>query len=217
MKSIIDKIRARGIESLSDAELLSLVICDGGDAESVVAFAERIIDSVGSISELAHAEFSRLRMVEGMGAVKAARVMALSEMGRRVAGIEAQRRESISSEADVVALFRPRLEGLAHEECWALFLSSSNGILEQMRVSQGGVQATVVDHRLVVKRALELLSTRIILVHNHPSGSAEPSGQDKSLTTKIAEAANLFDIQLLDHIIIARSGSFSFRASGLLK
>ena len=217
MKTIIDKIRARGIENLTDAELLSLIVGDSGDAETLLAYSEQIIDSVGGIGELAHAEFSRLRMVAGMGAQRAARLAATAELGRRMAAKKALRRESISSEADVVALFRPRLEALQHEECWALLLSSSNGILEQMRVSQGGVQATVVDHRLVVKRALELLATRIILVHNHPSGSAEPSEQDKSLTAKINSAASLFDIQLLDHIIISRSGNFSFRASGLLK
>ena len=103
-----------------------------------------------------------------------------------------------------------------YEECWCLFLTSSNRIIERMRMSQGGIQATVVDHRLIVKRALELLSTQIILVHNHPSGSAEPSGQDKVLTQKIARAAALFDIRLLDHLIISSEGDFSFRQAGLL-
>ena len=83
-------------------------------------------------------------------------------------------------------------------------------------MSQGGVQATVVDHRLVVKRALELLATQIILVHNHPSGAAEPSVADKQLTQRISEAAALFDIRLLDHIIISGEGHFSFRRSALL-
>ena len=92
-----------------------------------------------------------------------------------------------------------------------------NRIVERQRVSQGGVQATVVDHRLVIKRALELLATQIILVHNHPSGAALPSEQDKILTKKIAEAAALFDIRLLDHLIIARGGEYSFRQSGLLQ
>ena len=89
-------------------------------------------------------------------------------------------------------------------------------MIERQRISQGGVQGTVVDHRLIVKRALELLSTRLILVHNHPSGAAEPSGQDRSLTTRIREAAALFDITLLDHLVISREGSFSFKQAGLL-
>ena len=91
-----------------------------------------------------------------------------------------------------------------------LYLTSSNRLIERQRVSQGGVQATVVDHRLIVKRALELLSTQIIMVHNHPSGAASPSEADKVLTRKVAEAAALFDIRLLDHLIISGSETYSF-------
>ena len=111
---------------------------------------------------------------------------------------------------------RPQLERLAYEECWAIYLTSSNRVIERQRISQGGVEGTVVDHRLVVKRALELLATKLILVHNHPSGAAEPSEQDRRLTRRIAEAAALFDIRLLDHLVIAREGDFSFRRAGLL-
>ena len=115
----------------------------------------------------------------------------------------------------MVALFRPQLETLAYEECWAVYLTSSNRIIERQRISQGGVQGTVVDHRLVVKRA-ELLATQLVLIHNHPSGAAAPSPQDKVLTERVAQAAALFDIRLLDHIIIAREGDFSFLRAGLV-
>lgn len=98
----------------------------------------------------------------------------------------------------------------------AIYLTSSNRIIEHCRVSQGGVQATVVDHRLIVKRALELLATQIILVHNHPSGTAAPSDADRTLTIRIRDAAALFDIRLTDHIIIAREGEFSFRRASML-
>lgn len=125
--------------------------------------------------------------------------------------------DPIGSSNDVVRIFRPLLTEMKHEECWCLYLNTGNRIVERQRVSQGGVQATVVDHRLVIKRALELLATQIILVHNHPSGAALPSEQDKILTKKIAEAAALFDIRLLDHLIIARGGEYSFRQSGLLQ
>ena len=116
----------------------------------------------------------------------------------------------------MVRLFRPRLERLTHEECWVVYLTSSNRIIERQRVSQGGVTGTVVDHRLIVKRALELLATQLILIHNHPSGTPEASAQDKLLTERIAKAAALFDIRLLDHLIIARDGDFSFRRAGLI-
>ena len=97
-----------------------------------------------------------------------------------------------------------------------IFLTNSNRIIERTRISQGGVQATVVDQRLIVKRALELLSTRIILIHNHPSGNASPSGADFDITSKVKAATALFDIQLLDHIIVSATDSYSFKSSGKL-
>ena len=161
-------------------------------------------------------DMARLRMVGGLGLRRSQLLSAAVELGRRVAASRAQEADSIATSDDVVRLFRPQLERLSHEECWAVYLTTSNRILERQRVSQGGVQSTVVDHRLVVKRALELLSTQLILIHNHPSGTAEPSTQDKVLTERIARAAALFDIRLLDHIIISCEGDFSFRRAGLL-
>ena len=155
-------------------------------------------------------------MTEGLGLRRAERLTVAAEFGRRVARTTSRDVESIASDSDVAMLMRPLLDGLNHEECWALYLTSSNRIIERQRVSQGGVQATVVDHRLIVKRALELLSTQIILVHNHPSGTASPSEADKVLTLKIKEAAALFDIKLLDHIIISAEGHCSMRREGMM-
>jgi DNA repair protein RadC len=110
----------------------------------------------------------------------------------------------------------PQLGALQHEECWALYLASSGRVLDRMRISQGGVQATVVDCRLIIKRAIELLATQMILAHNHPSDNAQPSQADITLTNRVKSAAELFDITLLDHIIITRSQSYSFKKFGLL-
>ncbi len=154
-------------------------------------------------------------MAEGLGLRRAERLILSAELGRRVAASTEQDVECISTDADVVRLMRPIFDPMRHEECWVLYLTSSNRLLERRRVSQG-VQATVVDHRLIVKRALELLSTQIIMIHNHPSGAAEPSAADKTLTEKVRAAAALFDIRLLDHIIISREGEFSFRRMSLL-
>ena len=126
-------------------------------------------------------------------------------------------RDVIASDADVVRVMRPIIGALQHEECWVLYLASSGRILERMRVSQGGVQATVVDCRLIIKRALELLAVQIVIVHNHPSGSVEPSGQDVALTERVAEAARLFEIRLLDHVIVAQAEHYSFRGHGHIK
>lgn len=201
---------SRGAASLSDEELLALLTDDRQTARALVEAFD------GSLARLAAADAARLRMVGGLGLRRARRLQAVVELGRRIAQAEAAGAEVIATSDDVVRLFRPQLETLAYEECWALYLTSSNRIIERQRVSQGGVQGTVVDHRLVIKRALELLATQIVLIHNHPSGAAEASPQDRALTERIARAAALFDIRLLDHIIIAREGDYSFLRAGLL-
>lgn len=211
MKNLHDKLAARGARALDDDELLALLTDDFRTAEALLAA------SGGSLARLAAEELSRLRMMGGLGLQRARLLLAAAEFGRRVAAAQAQETVTITGSDDVVRLFRPQLEDLAHEECWVLHLSGSNRILERQRVSQGGVDCTIVDHRLIVKRALELLATRLILVHNPPSGSAEPSPQDKVLTERLAQAAALFDIRLVDHLVIARQGHYSFCKAGLLK
>lgn len=216
MKNLHDRLRSRGASALTDEELLALLIEAEGDNRDPQSVARQLIAACGSMAEVAHTELSRLRMTEGLGLRRAERLTIAAEFGRRVARATARDVECITSDGDVAQIMRPIFDGLSHEECWALYLTSSNRIIERQRVSQGGVQATVVDHRLIVKRALELLSTQIILVHNHPSGAASPSDADKVLTRKIKEAAALFDIQLLDHIIISSEGHFSLRREGMM-
>lgn len=209
MNRLSDKMAARGVKSLSDAELLSLLLDDEPLAASLLEACG------GSLARLASEPEARLRMIGGLGLRRARMLLVAAEFGRRVAS-EGVASDVIATSDDLVRMFRPQLEHLSHEECWAVYLTSSNRIIERQRVSQGGVTATVVDHRLIVKRALELLATRLILIHNHPSGSPEASPQDKTLTERVAQAAALFDIRLLDHIIISREGDFSFQAAGLL-
>ena len=217
MKRLLDKLAARGPAALDDAELLALLLGEGSEYKPAEMLSKRLLEHYnGSLARLGRDALPRLRMVEGVGLRRAARIAAAAELGRRILTLQAAEKTSIQTSDDVIQLFRPELELLQHEECWALYLSSSNRIIERQRISQGGVQWTIVDHRLIVKRALELLATQLILVHNHPSGSAEASDADRHLTSRIAEAAALFDIRLLDHIIISRSDDFSFRSAGLL-
>jgi len=211
VKNIVDKLASRGAEALTDLELLTLLTGAETTADALLHAAS------GSLARLAAEPEARLRMVGGLGLRQARQLLLAAEFGRRVALARARETDIITTSDDVVRLFRPQLEHLAHEECWAVYLTSSNRIVERQRVSQGGVQGTIVDHRLIVKRALELLSTQLILIHNHPSGAAEASPQDKVLTDKVARAAALFDIRLLDHLIISREGDFSFRQAGLLR
>ena len=217
MRDLTDKLTARGAEALEDGELLALLLGDGVAGEPMEQLAGRLLDAFGGrLSDLGRADVARLRMAAGIGLKRACRIAAAAEIGRRILAAEVCDADRIATSDDVIRLFRPQIESLGYEECWALYLTSTNRIIERCRISQGGVQGTVVDHRLVVKRALELLATQLILVHNHPSGTAEPSPQDRLLTERLARAAALFDIRLLDHLIIAREGEFSFLRHGLL-
>ena len=216
MKNLHDKLMSRGAVSLSDAELLAILVESATDQRDPKVVAEGLLTSCGSLAGVARSELSRLRMVEGIGLKRAERMVVAAEFGRRIARATTSDVECIKTDDDVARLMRPIFEGMQHEECWVLYLTSSNRLIERQRVSQGGVQATVVDHRLIVKRALELLATQLIMVHNHPSGAAEPSLADKELTKKVKSAAALFDIRMLDHVIISREGNFSFRREGIL-
>lgn len=217
MRNVIDKLMSRGAVSLTDEELVAVIIAESMSDERAVELARELLaGSGGDVMSLVEQDAARLRMVGGLGRMRALRLKAVAECGRRVAVSRATNFDNIGSDSDVVRIMEPQLGGLQHEECWALYLASSGRVLERMRISQGGVQATVVDCRLIIKRALELLAVQIVLVHNHPSGSAEPSEQDRVLTERVAEAARLFEIRLLDHVIIARGSHFSFRGHALL-
>lgn len=214
MKTAIEKLLVRGARSLSDSELLELLIDDLPRAEECV---ETIMQRYNmSLSKILGEDIARLRMCEGIGLKRAQRIVVAAELGRRAAVESPLEFTKISSCGDVVDFFKPKLESLPHEECWVLYLTSVNTIIESQRVSVGGVSATVVDHKLIIKRALELLATQIIMIHNHPSGVSDPSPEDIELTQRVNSAAALFDIKFLDHIIIARTGSYSFLSSKLL-
>ncbi|MFI3280655.1 MAG: DNA repair protein RadC [Rikenellaceae bacterium] len=214
MLSIQEKITVRGVESLTDSELIAYLL--GGSTQAETQATELLSHYNNSLATMAKADLSRLRMVEGIGIKSATILKVAAELGRRCATTNSAEAQVITGSSDVVDIFRPYFDSMKYEECWVLFLSASNRIIEQFRVSQGGIMATVVDHRLIIKRALELLSTQMIMVHNHPSGAVEPSREDIDLTKKVKSAAALFDISLIDHIIVSSSSYFSFRSKGLL-
>ena len=216
MKNLHDKLLSRGAASLTDAELLALLVESADDRRDPRLTAEALIAVYGSLTAVAHAVIGRLRMSEGLGLRRAERIRLAAELGRRAAAAPAAATASLPPDADVGRLMRQHFDAIRHEECWAIYLTSSNRIIEHSRVSQGGVQATGVDHRHIVKRGRELLATQTRRVHKHPSGTAAPSDADRTLTLRIRDAAALFDIRLTDHIIIAREGDFSFRRAGLL-
>ena len=216
-KQVREKLVLRGVGALTDAELISIVFQEGTRGASALTLAERLMDRTdGSLIRLQQMPLQALRQTEGIGMKKAALLAAALELGRRLE-IEQQRTPfTIASNEDVIRLFRHQMAVLPHEEFWVLFLSSANTVLGKMKVSQGGVSGTVVDYRLIVKRAVELLASGMILVHNHPSGVARPSEEDKTLTEEILRAASLFNIIVVDHLIITSGECFSFRQQGLI-
>lgn len=216
MKNLHDKIRSRSATSLSDVELLALLLEFSSESRDPLSVARKLLESGGSLAQIAQTELAKLRMREGIGMRSAEAIQVAAEFGRRIASQSGMGIETIHTDQDVERLMRPIFSNMQHEECWVIYLTSSNRVVEYQRVSQGGVQATVVDHRLIIKRALELLATQIIMVHNHPSGAAEPSTADKTLTQKVKSAAELFDIRLLDHVIISSEGSYSFRRNSAI-
>lgn len=213
-----EKLVHQGVTALDDAELLSIVIRDGSSGQQAVELAGALLNECGGLGKLASAEFKALRMARGLGVVKAAALAATFELARRIAlsGHPGTPKE-IRTNEDVAAIFRPQIAMLPYEEFWVLYLSSANTVVGKEKAAQGGVAGVMVDHRLVVKRAVELLASGMVLVHNHPSGVAVPSGDDHDITSRIADAARLFDIQVIDHLIITPRECFSFRQAGLVK
>ncbi len=215
-REIRERLIVGGPERLSDAELLAVIFREGSESLSAVELARQIVaEFPGGLAELASAGVQRLRRAAGCGTVRAAQIAAAGELARRVARSRATEVSVVASKEDVVRLFAP-LADLGHEEFWALYLTQGGRVLDRARLSQGGVAGTVVDHKLVVKRAVELLAPSLILVHNHPSGVASPSDDDLRVTERLKAAAALFDITVVDHVIVSRSGTYSFAENGKL-
>ena len=214
---IRQKLIRQGASELTDAELLSIILRDGGRESTAIGLSEDLLAHYqGNLTELGLEKIAKLRMFRGMGIGRAAVIAAAMELGKRRKVEESVNIQTIQGKEDVVALFKPLISELPHEEFWALYLGASNRILDKVKISQGSATAAIVDNRLIVRRALDKFALSIIIVHNHPSGQPAPSLQDEELTAKLKEAAALFDIRLTDHIIVTAGESFSFLGNGLL-
>ena len=214
-----EKALAHGIRALSDAELMAIIFGGGLPGMSVVDMARGILrDCDNRLDMLARLSMNELMSkYKGVGPAKAVSLAAAFELGRRNREQALGREDpQIRSSRDAVALMSPLLEGLEYEEFWVLMLSRSNRVTYKRCISQGGTASTVVDVKLLLKRAIDCLAEGIILVHNHPSGNASPSGEDDRLTARIKDGAKILGINVLDHIIIARSKSYSYADEGRL-
>ncbi len=212
-----EKLLYKGKSTLSDAELLAILIGSGNKDESAVALSKRMLCAVdNSLNKLGKLSVNQLMEFKGIGQAKAITIVAAMTLGLRRRGEAALKKEKITSSKAVFELMQPVIGELSHEEFWVIYLNNSNKIIERSQLSKGGITGTLVDVRLVLKKALALNATGLILLHNHPSGSLEPSKPDKQLTVKMQAAAKSLDIKLLDHLIITEKAYFSFADHALL-
>ncbi len=212
-----EKMLVNGVRALSEAELIAILIGSGNADESAVELSRRILASVtNNLHELGRKTISDLQKFKGIGEAKAITIMAALELGRRRKDSEPTERPKINSSADAANIFKPLLSDLPHEEFWVLLLNRNNLVIDKMIISRGGITGTVIDVRIIMKMALECLACSIILCHNHPSGNLIPSEADKEITRKIKDAGKLFDISVLDHVIVGNNSYFSFADEGLI-
>lgn len=211
-----EKLLEKGIYSLSDAELIAILLATGTKSLSAVELAKQVLSQAGNnLHHLGKQNVSDLQKVNGIGQAKAITILAALELGRRRKLADTEQKKFNNSQA-VFELFQPLLGDLPHEEFWVLYLNRSNGMIKKERISAGGTTGTVIDVKIIMKHALEKLACSLILVHNHPSGNTKPSQNDKNITEKIKTAAQYMDITLLDHVIIGDTKYLSLADEGVL-
>ncbi|PKH52785.1 hypothetical protein CXF68_19715 [Tenacibaculum sp. Bg11-29] len=212
-----EKLMIKGNTALSDAELVAILIGSGNREESAVGLSKRILLSANNdLNELAKLSIEELMKFKGIGEAKAISIVTALEFGKRRQYEESHAISKIKSSLDVSKIMQLLIGDLQHEEFWVLYLNNSNKVLAKRQLSKGGFTATVVDVRLLYKEALKLSAIGVVVCHNHPSGTLEPSRSDIELTKKIKEAGITLDIKLLDHLIITKKAYFSFADKGIL-
>lgn len=211
-----EKFLLKGKSSLSDSELLAILIGSGSRNESAVQLCQRILASTNNnLNQLGKISVNQLTNFKGIGEAKAVSIAAALELGRRRRAEETIELKKITSSKMIFEIMQPIIGELPHEEFWVLYLNNSNKVIHKAQLSKGGITGTVVDVRLIFKTAFEFNATSIILTHNHPSGKLIASDADIQITKKIKEASKYLEIVVLDHLIITENGYFSFNDSGI--
>jgi DNA repair protein RadC len=212
-----EKLLLKGRHSLSDAELIAILLSSGTKRYSALELAQYLLDSVHQqLDGVSRMTYDELINTEGIGPAKAATLLAAFELGKRRMNIQRSERIVINSAEKVFELLHTYFIDLPHEEFHVLFLNRANHLIRQRKVSEGGWSGTVADGKVIFKMALEMGSHALILVHNHPSGQLRPSDADRRLTKKMVEFGRYIDMPILDHVILTENGYFSFSESGLI-
>jgi DNA repair protein RadC len=212
-----EKMAKHGAETLSNSELLAIIINNGNKDKSAVELAKEILKlGHDNLEELGKLSLKDLQKIKGIGLAKAISIAAALEIGRRRSAGEALERTKFTSSKEIAKYLRTILKDQQTEVFAVLFLNQANKVKNFKIISRGGMTGTVVDTRIILKQALDEAATSIVLSHNHPSGNLTPSSADVSITQKIKVAAAMFDIKVLDHIIVSDEGHFSFADNEIL-
>ncbi len=214
-----ERLIALGPTALTEAELLAILIGSGNAGETAVQLCQRLLaDCGGSLKRVGQLSLSDItQSYKGLGPAKAVAIMAAVELGRRRMMESAAEKQTIATTADVYDIMLPRMADLQHEEVYALYLRTDHSLIGQPHlVSRGAIDSAVCDVRMVLREALMRQATALILCHNHPSGNTRPSTADDRLTDRLRRAAEVMDIRLLDHVIIADGATYSYSEMGKL-
>jgi len=213
-----EKMLLKGAQSLSDAELLAILIASGNRNETAVELSRRILrECSDNLNELARLSIADLcKRFKGIGQAKAITIMASMELGKRRKIADTLERKQIKSSLHLYELFEPHLSDLPHEEFWLGMFSTGNKLIDLKKLTQGGARQTVVDLPMLLKMSIENSASTIAVAHNHPSGENQPSYEDDEITKRIKSGCEAIGISFLDHIIIARSNYYSFNDEGKL-
>ena len=212
-----EKLLLKGKSSLSDAELIGILIGSGSRTLSAVELSKMILAKVDNdLNKLAKLNVKDLQKFKGIGEAKAISIVSALELGRRRKPSDIQSKPRITSSEDAYNVIKQDLMDLRHEEFWVLLLNRSNQVIKKEPVSAGGVSGTAVDPKIIFKKALDELASAIILVHNHPSGNLKASKSDIDITDKLIKAGKVLEIPVLDHLIFTDESYFSFADQGLI-
>lgn len=212
-----EKLMLKGRSTLSDAELLAILIGSGTREKSAVELAQEMLDfSENDLQVFSKFTLTDLCKFKGIGEAKAITILAALELGRRRKVADKKERVQIKTSAQLYELLHPIYEDLRHEEFHIILLNRANEIIRIQKISQGGMSSTIVDAKVVFKTAIDFGASTIVLSHNHPSGSLVPSSRDTKMTQELVQFGKILDLLIIDHIIYTDNGYFSFSDKGVL-
>jgi DNA repair protein RadC len=213
-----EKMILKGRHTLSDAELLAILLGSGSRNQSAVELAQEMLLSVSnSLNDFGKKSLKELQKFKGVGEAKAITVLAAIELGRRRNEVEVVKKIKVRNAQVVFDFMSSTFKDLGHEEFHVVLLNRANEIIHKEQISKGGISGTIVDGKVIFKTAIDHSASALILCHNHPSGQLFPSLQDEKITSELISFGKMIDLPVLDHLIFTDNGYFSFADNGLMK